>query len=80
MSIRREFSNTDSEIGCGVSVDPTDPKEIADSIEFLYRNPDLRKQMGENGKKALMEKYNWEADGRKLLDIYDRVLGSTQNE
>lgn len=75
-----KLENMISEIGCGVSVDPTDPKEIADSIEFLYRNPDLRKQMGENGKKALMEKYNWEAEGRKLLDIYDRVLGSTQNE
>lgn len=63
-----------SEIGCGVSVDPTDPEEIADSIEFLYRNPDLRKQMGKNGKKALMEKYNWEAERAKLLDIYKKVL------
>lgn len=75
-----KLENMISEIGCGVSVDPTDPKAIADSIEFLYSNPDLRKQMGENGKKALMEKYNWEAEGRKLLDIYDRVLDNTQNE
>ena len=69
-----------SEIGCGVSVDPTAPKEIADSIEFLYRNPDLRKQMGENGRKAILEKYNWEREGRKLLEVYCRILDSTQNE
>ena len=70
----------DSEIGCGVSVDPTDPKEIADYIEFLYRNPDLRKQMGENVEKALKGKYDWEAEQTKLLDIYGRVPDGTQNE
>ena len=69
-----KLENMISEIGCGVSVDPTDPKEIADSIEFLYGNPDLRKQMGENGKKALMEKYNWEAESKKLVELYKKLL------
>lgn len=69
-----KLENMISEINCGVSVDPTDPKAIADSVEFLYSNPDSRKQMGENGKKALIEKYNWEAEQGKLLDIYDKVL------
>ncbi|MFX1521492.1 MAG: glycosyltransferase family 4 protein [Promethearchaeota archaeon] len=69
-----KLEETISEINCGVSVDPTDPKAIADSIESLYSDPDSRKQMGENGKKALMEKYNWEAEKGKLLDIYQKVL------
>jgi len=69
-----KLENMISEIGCGISVNPTDPKAIADSIEFLYSNPDSRKQMGENGKKALMEKYNWEAEQGKLLDIYEKIL------
>jgi glycosyltransferase involved in cell wall biosynthesis len=30
--------------------------------------------MGENGKKALREKYNWEAEQGKFLDIYEKVL------
>ena len=69
-----KLDNMISEINCGVSVDPTDPKAIADSIELLYGNPDLRKQMGGNGKKALMEKYNWEKEQVKLLEVYNKVL------
>jgi glycosyltransferase involved in cell wall biosynthesis len=69
-----KLENMISEINCGVSVNPTDPKAIADSIEFLYSNPDLRKQMGENGKKALMEKYNWEAESKKLVELYRKLL------
>lgn len=69
-----KLENMILEIGCGVSVDPTDPKAIAESIEFLYRNADLRKRMGENGKKAVIEKYNWEAEGKKLVGLYKKLL------
>jgi glycosyltransferase involved in cell wall biosynthesis len=30
--------------------------------------------MGENGRRAVLEKYNWEKESRKLLQIYDTVL------
>lgn len=65
---------------CGITVDPTNPKEIAKAVEYLIEHRNEAQKMGENGKKAILEKYNWEAEGRKLLDIYGKVLGSTQNE
>jgi glycosyltransferase involved in cell wall biosynthesis len=58
---------------CGVCVDPTDTEKIIDSIEYLYKNPDIRKTMGENGKKTVIDKYNWEKDSEKLLAIYEKL-------
>jgi glycosyltransferase involved in cell wall biosynthesis len=69
-----------SEIGCGISVDPTDPKKIAGAIEFLYNNADLRKRMGLNGRKAVLEKYNWEIESKKLMKIYEKVYQSNQRD
>jgi len=30
--------------------------------------------MGENGKRAVKEKYNWEQEAKKLLAVYERLL------
>lgn len=60
-------------IGCGICVDPTRTDKIVEAIRYLYNNPDLRKQMGERGKKAVLEKYNWESDAEKLLAIYAKL-------
>ena len=59
--------------GCGICVDPTDPKKIAEAILFLSNNPKVRKQMGENERKAVLEKYNWERESKKLLTVYEKL-------
>jgi glycosyltransferase involved in cell wall biosynthesis len=60
--------------GFGISVDPTSPRKIAEAIDYLYDNSDLRRQMGRNGRAAVLCKYNWEIEGQKLLRIYDKIL------
>jgi len=30
--------------------------------------------MGENGRRAVEEKYNWQIEEKKLLAFYDRVM------
>jgi glycosyltransferase involved in cell wall biosynthesis len=30
--------------------------------------------MGENGRRAVLEKYNWEKESEKLLAIYEKML------
>ena len=62
------------DIGCGIPVDPTNPEEIAKAIEYLIEHPEEAKQMGENGRKAVLEKYNWEHEEKKLLRIYEELL------
>ena len=62
-----------SDINCGIPVDPTNPKEIAKVIEHLYKNPDLKREMGENGKKAILNKYNWDNEQNKLIRLYHEI-------
>jgi glycosyltransferase involved in cell wall biosynthesis len=63
-----------SGIGAGVLVDPTAPAEIANAIDHLYENPSVRMQMGEKGRQAVLSKYNWENQGKKLLNAYEKVM------
>ncbi|CEJ87278.1 Similar to Glycosyl transferases group 1 [Hyphomicrobium sp. GJ21] len=58
---------------CGLCVDPLDPKAIAAAIDQLVENPLRAKRMGENGRRAVVERYNWANEERKLLQIYDEV-------
>ncbi|MDA8172457.1 MAG: glycosyltransferase family 4 protein [Nitrospiraceae bacterium] len=62
-------------IGCGICVDPTNPARIADAVKFLFRNPDIRKEMGVKGRTAVIRKYNWENESRKLIAVYQKTLG-----
>lgn len=58
---------------CGVCVDPLDPKDIANAIDYLVWNPEEAERMGRNGQKAVMERYNWSIEERKLLDFYQSL-------
>jgi glycosyltransferase involved in cell wall biosynthesis len=57
-------------IQCGICVDPNNPKEIAMAIDYFVANQDEAYQMGQNGRKAVMEKYNWNIEEKKLLELY----------
>ena len=65
---------------CGITVDPLDPKEIAQAIEYLLTHPEEARQMGENGRRAVEEKYNWEKETEKLLALYEELLGFARGE
>lgn len=59
---------------CGLIVAPDRPEEIAEAMMYLIEHPQEARQMGENGRRAVREKYNWEQESAKLLRIYDTVL------
>ena len=58
------------EAQCGILVEPCDASAHASAILYLLNHPEEAKQMGQNGRKAVMEKYNWEAESTKLLGLY----------
>lgn len=58
---------------CGIAVDPRSPRAIADAIRSLNEDPELARRLGENGRRAIAERYNWEAELRKLDALYRRV-------
>jgi len=49
-------------------------KEIAEAIEYLVTHPEEARKMGENGRRVVEEKYNWEREARKLLHLYARLF------
>tara|TARA_R110002049_G_scaffold116881_1_gene269718 strand:- start:6311 stop:7303 length:993 start_codon:yes stop_codon:yes gene_type:complete len=58
---------------CGFCVDPMNPNEIAKVISYIINNPLKAKELGENGRKAVLEKYNWNMEINKLSDIYQKL-------
>ena len=56
---------------CGLTVNPLSPKEIAEAIRYLLAHPEEARKMGENGRKAVLEKYNWDNESRKLMVFYN---------
>jgi glycosyltransferase involved in cell wall biosynthesis len=59
---------------CGLCVNPMNPKEIARAIEQLLMHPEESRRMGENGRRAVEEKYNWEREEKKLVKLYEELL------
>ena len=60
---------------CGICVNPLDPREIAEAIEYLMEYPDEAQKMGANGREAILQKYNWENESKKLLKVYEELCG-----
>jgi len=54
----------------GICVQPDQPKEIARAIDYLLSHPDKAREMGENGRRAVLQKYNWSIEEKKLLALY----------
>lgn len=62
--------------GCGLCVNPLDPVAIASAIDYMISHPDEARTMGENGRRAVLSRYNWAREEEKLLGFYDQLLSS----
>jgi glycosyltransferase involved in cell wall biosynthesis len=58
---------------CGITVDPRSASAIADAIRSLNEDPEVARRLGENGRRAIAERYNWEAELTTLEDMYRQV-------
>lgn len=65
--------------GCGLCIDPLDPAAIAHAIDYLISNPEEARRMGENGRAAVMNQYNWPTEEKKLLAFYADLLSNGTN-
>lgn len=59
---------------CGVTVDPNDPEAIRNILHDLKNNPIKAREMGRNGKRAVIEMLNWSTEEKKLLTWYEELL------
>lgn len=58
---------------CGVCVAPQDEKSVAAAIHYLLDHPDEAKRMGENGRRAVEDEFNWCVEEKKLLRLYHEL-------
>jgi glycosyltransferase involved in cell wall biosynthesis len=64
---------------CGICVDPTNTIEISNTINYLFEHKEEAKEMGINGRKAVLTKYNWGIEEEKLLYLYNQLGGVNKN-
>ena len=51
-------------------VDPSNPKDIAQTIDKLMKDKELRLSMGKLNYQLSVQEYNWAKESQKLLDLY----------
>lgn len=54
-------------------------KDFSDAIVKLCNNPELRRKMGEAGRRKVKENHLWEKRGKKMNEIYREIIGDKSN-
>ncbi len=62
------------EAECGVTVDPYDTDAVAEAVQRYLGDLELAAHHGENGRQAILTRYNWDIEYARLLALYERVL------
>jgi glycosyltransferase involved in cell wall biosynthesis len=73
-SSARLVADLATELGCGVAVDATDPKDIAIAIARVVESAGEAERMGLLGKAAVLDRFNWATESGRLVQLYDRLL------
>jgi glycosyltransferase involved in cell wall biosynthesis len=68
-----EVSSIVTEADCGIQVDPANPAEIARALDRLVTDASERQRLGENGRRAVLQKYNWETEAATLIEMYENI-------
>lgn len=63
------------QVNCGIIVDAHNIKEIKNAILRLKNDKDFCEKLGENGKRAYELHYNWDIMEKRLLNLYEKLLG-----
>jgi type III pantothenate kinase len=62
----------------GLTVPPGDPRALADAVVELLADEDRRCRLGLAARLIAEEGYSWDDIGRRLLRVYERVLGQVR--
>lgn len=58
---------------CGICINPNDISSIKNAIQFLLNNKEEAKEMGNRGKIAIQQEYNWKSQEKILLEMYHNL-------
>jgi len=60
---------------CGLTVNPLSVDDISSAMMHILSNDNEAKEMGENGRNAVYEHFNWKKEAGKLVNVY-KVLNA----
>lgn len=73
VSSMASLSRIMTETGAGLVYRAGDATALADAVISIYRDKNLAADLGQAGLNAVRTKYNWQMEGAKLLELYDRL-------
>lgn len=59
---------------CGLLVDANNPRQIRDAIIYLTTHKKEAYEMGQMGRKAVIEQYNWETESKRYIGAINSLL------
>lgn len=74
VSPESETAHFIQQVDCGILVEPGDIEGFKKAILDLKKNPELRKKLGENGRKFVENKMNLEKNVKLYQDIFSRLF------
>jgi L-malate glycosyltransferase len=58
----------------GIIIQPMNDVALAEALSELIINPELRTEMGRNGRKKVLTEYNWSESVNKMISVYKSVF------
>lgn len=58
---------------CGICVDPHDVEGIRNAVLYLLNNKKEAYEMGQNGRRAVIEEFSWDSQAKNYLAIMDKL-------
>jgi glycosyltransferase involved in cell wall biosynthesis len=62
-----------AEARAGLVIEP-DVEQLAAALENLLNEPELRQEMGSNGRRLLAEKFTWDKVADQIIEMYKEVI------
>ena len=59
---------------CGALLTPSDPQSAAKLLADWWRQPELPRRLGYNGRQAVLTRYNWESLAEKIDCLYQTLV------
>jgi glycosyltransferase involved in cell wall biosynthesis len=61
---------------CGICVHPHSVEDFKSAIEYLLTHKKEAYEMGQNGRRAVIEEFSWDSQSKNYLDIIDQLSES----
>ena len=62
----------------GILVEPGDVNALAEKMQLLLEDGELRQQMGQRGKQEAMQRFHPDVVAQKTMEVYEKVVADWQ--